>query len=209
MSDSDQKQKFMFDIRRFDAPKPEDEQPPEPVFTESEVEKIKLDSIAYGKTIGLNEATTAREEVLVAVVKHLEQLLLDLIKAEDIIEEQRNRDVINLSLKIVQKLFPKLLEDNTISEIENMVMEALASRQEEPRIVITVHEDILDLLKERVDDIASNSGFQGKIIIVSGNMLKSDCRVEWANGGAERNCETIFSTIENILSKQLPSNNLD
>ncbi len=210
MVEGDKKQKFMFDARNFDTDSSkEDEIPPEPTFTESEVEKIKLENIAYGKKIGLEEASKTREEALLASLNHAESLLKELILAEDKREKEKNREVINLSLKIIQKLFPKLLEQNNIDEIENMVLSAIANRQEEARIVITVHEDILDLLKDRIDNISNKAGFQGKIILIANSdMLKSDCRVEWANGGAERNCEAILSVIENILSKQLPTSSV-
>ena len=199
-----EKQKFMFDLNSFDTPDPEDEVPPEPMYSETEVNKIKEDSFQYGKSMGVEETRQAQEEVLISLMKQVEVLVAQLVLAEMKREEENNNAIIRLSLQMVQKLFPKFGEDNAIEEIEHMVKDILVQRKDEPRLVITVHDSILDKLQERVDQMAQNAGFQGAVILMaSTDLLQTDCRVEWADGGADRNFNKIFSELERCLSKQL------
>lgn len=48
--------------------------------------------------------------------------------------------------------------------------------------------------------MAQASGYPGEIILINEPMAHiSDCRVEWANGGAERNFSKLLETIESTL----------
>ncbi len=198
------KQKFMFDRNSFEDPnKKEPETPPELTFTETEVEEIKKTSFASGKASGVEESSKSQEDSLIKLMEHMKNLIGDMIAEADKREEEKNNAIIHVSLKMVQKLFPNLLGEVALEEVNHMVVEALSLRQEEPRVVITVHDSMLDSLKERIDAISEKSGFQGKIILMAGDVSQSDCRVEWADGGAERSFEKTFMAIENALSKQL------
>ena len=91
-----------------------------------------------------------------------------------------------------------------MDEIESTVQAVLEKRKEEPRLVVTVHDSILDKLRSRMDTLGESAGFHGKVILMGGDDLApTDCRIEWADGGAEKNFEQIFTEIENTLSRQL------
>ena len=68
-------------------------------------------------------------------------------------------------------------------------------------MVPTMH---LDALKNRMDDLALERGFAGKLILIADDTMEaSDCRVEWADGGAERLYERLFAQIENEFAKSM------
>ncbi|TNE26136.1 MAG: hypothetical protein EP349_10105 [Alphaproteobacteria bacterium] len=201
-SDGDKTKKFLFDLRSFDAPDPEHVEPPK--FSEEEVAKFKQDSFESGKSSGMDEARRQQEETLIALMQNMAVLLTKLLESEARREEEKNNAIIRLSLKIAQKLFPGLAKAHAMDEIERTVQAVLEKRKEEPRLVVTVHDSILDKLRGRMDALSESAGFHGKVILMGGDDLApTDCRIEWADGGAEKNFEQIFTEIENTLSKQL------
>ena len=91
-----------------------------------------------------------------------------------------------------------------LPEIENVVVKAIEIRQDEPRIVVTVHSAHLEALKTRIDAIALEKGYAGKVILIADDNLPStDCRVEWSDGGVERLYESLFAQIENEFTKSI------
>jgi len=199
----DKTKKFLFDLRSFDAPDPAHVEPAK--FSEDEVAKFKKESFESGKSSGIDETRRQQEETLIALMQNMTALLTKLLENEMRREDEKNNAIILLSLKIAQKLFPGLAKDNALEEIERTVQAVLAKRKEDPRLVVTVHDSILDKLRERMDAISESAGFHGKVILMGGDdhLAPTDCRIEWADGGAEKNFEQIFTEIENTLSKQL------
>lgn len=201
-SDGDKTKKFLFDLRSFDTPDPEDMAPP--TFSEEDVSKFKKESFESGKSSGLDEARRQQEETLIALMRNMAVLLEKLLENEARRENDKNNAIIRLSLKIAQKLFPGLAKAHAMDEIESTVQAVLEKRKEEPRLVVTVHDSILDKLRSRMDTLGESAGFHGKVILMGGDDLApTDCRIEWADGGAEKNFEQIFTEIENTLSRQL------
>jgi len=201
-SDGDKTKKFLFDLRSFDTPDPEHVEPPK--FSEEDVVQFKQESFESGKSSGMDEARRQQEETLIALMRNMAVLLEKLLESEARRENEKNNAIIRLSLKIAQKLFPGLAKAHAMDEIESTVQAVLEKRKEEPRLVVTVHDSILDKLRSRMDILGENAGFHGKVILMGGDDLApTDCRIEWADGGAEKNFEQIFTEIENTLSRQL------
>ncbi|HEX2752598.1 MAG TPA: flagellar assembly protein FliH, partial [Alphaproteobacteria bacterium] len=87
-------------------------------------------------------------------------------------------------------------------EIERVIIENLEVRKDEPRIAVMVPTEHLEILKARVDDMALQRGFAGKLILIADDAMgPSDCRVEWADGGAERLYASLFAQIEGEFAK--------
>jgi flagellar assembly protein FliH len=99
---------------------------------------------------------------------------------------------------------PELMRKFALEEIERVITESLEIRREEPRIAVTVPTMYLDTLKSRIDNLALEKGFSGKMILISDDHLApSDCRVEWADGGAERLYERLSSQVEAEFAKAI------
>ena len=76
--------------------------------------------------------------------------------------------------------------------------------RDEPRIVVRVADDLLDALRDRLSQVARAAGFQGKIVLLSDDTLQdSAVRLEWADGGAERDPAQTWREIDDILGRVL------
>lgn len=201
-TDSDVKmKKFMFDQNDFDK-KLEAEAPP--VFTEEQLALAKTQALTQGKQDALKEAKASQEEqilkTLAAMMNHVENL----VRAEDRREVEKSVDAAKLALRITHKLLPQFAQKFSLGEIEHVILEAIDARRDEPRIAVTVPTAHLDALKKRIDDVALEKGYAGKLILIADdNLALTDCRVEWADGGAERLYERLFSQVENEFAKAI------
>ena len=204
-------QKFMFD-RSFDpeeeapekAPEFEavEEEPQEEVamFTEEQMAVARESGFTSGKEEGILEAAEAMDRRVHDVLQAIDERFTALFAEQNKANAKRFQEAIRLATGITRKCFPTLNEEHGLDEIENMVSEALKKIIEEPRVVIYTHPDLRQPLTDRIKPITAGAEFEGQVMIMDDKMVEfGDCRVEWGNGGAERNTGELRQKIEEIV----------
>jgi flagellar assembly protein FliH len=176
------------------------EAPPEPTYFDQDLAQARADGMAAGKEAGRQEALESVEnaaaEALTAIGRHLPALE----ESVTAMQERQLRAAVDVSAAMVRKFLPRLAQDNGLQEIEAVVRDAMTRLRDEPRIVIRVCDALLDTVKTRVDTLAGNTGFEGKIVFLAEEgMGPSDVRVEWADGGAERDTARIWQDIDEAI----------
>ncbi len=189
--------KFLFDQNNFDGNQPE-----EVVYTEEQMMLAKSQSLAAGKAEGMRE-TQAQQEARIG-----DLLQKTLIQTENLVRNEERRelekcgDTVRLAMQVVHKLLPGFARQYALPEIERVILQSIEARRDEPRIAITVPTAHLEALKSRVESLSAGKAYAGKVILIADDTLaETDCRVEWADGGAERLFERLFSQIDNEFAK--------
>lgn len=192
--------KFLFDNNDFSKVK----STVEPSYNEEQLLLAKNQGYAQGKDDGVRETRQQQEDALAKILDKAIASLGQLAVSEDAREIEKCMGAASLAMKIVHRLLPKFAETYALPEIESVIIQSLEARRDEPRIAITVPTTHLEALRTRIDELALEKGFAGKtILIADDNMAPTDCRVEWADGGAERLYERLFSQIENEFAKAM------
>ncbi len=218
-------QKFIFD-RSFDdgrspprhdaeepveAP-PEEEAPPEPTFTQTELEEklAQARAEAYGQGFaegqekGRADAETEADLALAAALDRVDADLAQLIAAEEAARNARQQNTMRLTLAIVRKLMPAYIAQHGQAEVEAAVTAFLTELVDEVRLVIRVHEKWLDLLRDRIEDMAARHGFAGQVSVLADPRLgELDVKADWGDGGAERDPQALWAEVERIAGDLL------
>lgn len=201
--------KFLFDTIDFDAPEVVETAP---AFSEHDVEQARTDALSMGDARGYargraeaeREAQEAVDEKLRILLESVTIAIGRLTTAEDRREMEKCIDAARLALHVVHKLMPQLAASHGLPEIERVISAAIDARREEPRLAVTVATALLEPLKARVDILAQDRGFAGKIILLADDAMPAgDCRVEWADGGSERTLSRLMMQIEGEFSRAL------
>jgi flagellar assembly protein FliH len=178
-------------------------QPP-PVFTEAEMQGACDVARRQGEEAG---ALRGRNEALAAFDKQVAGALGTIAQQTAAIatgiaaEAAAAGKSVDLALAIVRKLHPALVERQGLAEIEMVLGQCLESLKQEPRLVAYVHGSRLDALQERLAQLSASSGFEGRVVLIGDDQMgESDCRVEWADGGVEREVGRIWRAIEEVLA---------
>ena len=205
-----QARKFLFDTS-FDAvwdadPGGEGEDGAKaPVFTEAELEQARAECLESGREAGFREAAASIEQTIARALEAIAGQLPDL--KETVVQDARRRDseALAAAMAVLRKLFADLTARHGLAEVEALVAECLERIREEPRVVIRVADPLLDSLRARLDALAEGCGFEGKIVLLAEEGLGAgDARVEWADGGAERDTAGIWRQVEDILARAAP-----
>ncbi len=201
--------KFLFDTVDFDEPEVVDTAP---TFSEADLATTREDAYrrgySEGQTQGRAEAAQAAQdavdEKLRILLEDVSTRLRHLTSDEDRREMEKCIDAARLALHVVHKLMPQLAQNHGLPEVERIIARAIDARRDEPRIAITVAPALLEHVKERINPLAQERGFAGKMIVVADEaMALSDCRVEWADGGSERLMARLMGNIEDEFTRAI------
>lgn len=199
--------KFLFDTS-FD---PEDmdrsgpgRKPAKPKFGEEDLEKARTDGFAAGKESGRQEVMQSIEQQISTALNAISGQLTGLSQAQVQASERQARSAVEAALTVMRKMFPHLASRHGLAEIESLVCDCLERLRTEPRIVIRVADSLLDRVEQRVSQLAACAGFDGKIVFLSQEGLHpGDIRVEWADGGAERDSDRLWHKIDQIIARTI------
>lgn len=176
--------------------------PPPPKFSEADLEQARVEGHAAGKSVGAQEAMQTIEQQISQATNAISTEMNALSEAQIKSNERHGREALEVALSVVRKLFPRLADMNGLAEIEAVVRDCLERLRNEPRIVIRICDSLLDPVEARLGELAVQAGFEGKIVYLSQDGLNpGDVRVEWADGGAERDSEQLWREIDQITAR--------
>jgi len=181
--------------------------PEAPMFSEAEMQgacdMARRQGEEAGVARGKADAIAAFDKQVSAALAAISQQTAAIAKATESEALAASRSV-DLALAIVKKLFPALAARDGIAEIEAILNHCLASLKQEPRLVAYVSAAQLDALQGRLAELTAANGFEGRVVLIGDEkMADSDCRVEWADGGVERDGALIWRTIEEAINQYL------
>ncbi len=198
--------KFMFDTS-FDFGRLRDEpEAEEPMFDTQAVEAARAQGFEEGKEAGLAAAREALEYSIEQCLATLSERVGEIGGQVAVTRETATQEAATIAVAIARKVLPALTRLHGVDEIEAIVTECLGRVAEEPRIVVRVSGEDLPGLRGRLDSIVAAGGFGGRIVLLADPEMKAgDCRVEWADGGAERDGARLWreidAAIDNIVVK--------
>ncbi len=205
--------KFLFDTEFGTASVPlqkEEKAPPPPPRLYTEVDKDQFCAVAQeeGFNSGKAEALVGIEASITQTLEMVNSQLQQIAQNSESKYENIRCEAASLSLAIANKLAPALLAKLPEVEVLSMVTECLADLHDEPRIVVRATDQVCSALSERIDQLTHSTGYQGSIILLPDDMLSdADCRIEWADGGVERNLAETTQKIGAVIDRFIRTNN--
>ncbi len=194
-------QKFMFD-RSFDpgaAPRPPERKPI--TLKPDEYDALKQETYEAGFAAGKKAQDDDHARKLLAIMERVAARLDEAAALAEALRRQQENDATGLALAIARKILPDFAAKHGMGEIEAILSRTLAEMIHEPRLVVRVHEAQFDEVSTRIHAITAQKAYAGKVIVLAdADVRPNDCRIEWADGGIERNAESTMKDIESALA---------
>lgn len=180
--------------------------------TREAVEK-EVSEIAYQKgfEVGLEEGKGAgQSQAWSEALDTIQQKTNDLLEAMnghleklEPLAEKLAQDcfdsTMEMSLAVVKKILPSMTAEAT-EEIRQLLEQNFHFLVKEPKIIVKIHPDMAESVKEKLADLAKKNSFSGKISINKDESLpKTDCHVEWEYGGLSRSVQSLLDETEELL----------
>ncbi|MEE2934043.1 MAG: FliH/SctL family protein [Pseudomonadota bacterium] len=174
----------------------------EPTFSMEEVEAAKQKAFDEGQAAANEIAQNCFES---KITEALEKIAIEIGVLED--EQQRlHRSTQALASELVRRIGERLLPQTAavhgFEEIEHALEQCLDLINENVRVTIRVHTDCAAEIEKRFQSMLGSHKCQADITIVGDEKMgPADCAIMWGDGGAERDFDSLWGTIDATLSK--------
>ena len=183
-----------------------EEAEPEPeiiTFTEEEVaEKVKnAEQEAFEK--GYKAAQESIEQNTKELLETINTKLIAIIANSNKAEEKAEHEVFTLAKAVVDKLVPGLNDEYATEIVNKFIKDNFNSFKNESKLSFYIHPDIISYVQETIAKLANSYDFEGKISLhKDAGLGKADCRIEWENGGVERNSAELSERVKDLLAEE-------
>ncbi len=212
-------QKYMFDLD-FDHPTPaeprateaevepeapeEPEPPPPPTFTEEELAIARDSAYAEGRDSGRAEAMETLEQATAAALTAITGHMDALFRRQEEANDANARNAVRVAMAVLRKILPAACEKHAFDEVAKVIEEVVGHILDEPRIIVRLAAALVDPVRDRLEAVAQAHGFEGRVVVQADPRLAAgDCRVEWTDGGAERDQARLMQEIEAVVARAL------
>ncbi len=210
--------KYMFDVDFGpppEAPAPEiveeedeaiaeQEEPPPPTFSEEELNIARDTAYAEGRRQVADEGAEAAGRKIADMLAVIAGGMDDLVRRQADANAETMEAAVGIAMTAFRKMLPALSETDTFAEVARAVEEVIGHILDEPRIIVRVAAPLVEPLRDRLETVADAHGFEGRVLVQPDDRLAhGDCRVEWADGGAERNQERLMREIDLVIERGL------
>ncbi len=182
----------------------EEEPPPPPTFSEEELTLARDQAYEAGRQAGLEAAQADSERLIGTALTIIAQQFQDLAATQADANEACLREAIRVAAAIARKLLPEFSRRHGTVEIEGVVHECVSHLDREPKVTIRANPAQLDAIRDGAKRAAEAAAFEGKLVFHADQRVAlGDCRVEWGDGGAERDQDRIWAEIESVVDRAL------
>ena len=177
-----------------------------PTITLVEAERRRADaeSVAYRKGFAAGQVQ-AQGEATERVAAALAVIADGLARIERVlagIEAQLETEAVDVAVAVGRKLATELIAREPFTEIGALASECFRQLVATPHVAVRIGPDIYDEAKHKLDEIAALHGFQGRLSVLSdASLLAGDCRIEWAEGGVDRDRTAAFAAIDDVVGR--------
>lgn len=173
-----------------------------PTFSEDEVNAARDAGFKAGKEAGLQEAAGSMERQVSEALTHIGERLDTLFGAQRKSVEDLRVQAVKMAGALTRKVLPGWSEREGLGEIKRLAGELLERLRSEPRVVFAVNDSLRDTVTQTLATIVDNRGIDTAVEVVGDpNIAIGDCRLEWSDGGAERNTAALIEEIDTIIAR--------
>lgn len=181
-----------------------------PTFTEEELEAAKsaarADGYAEGHAEGRAEAEGEAQSEIARALEIVAHEVARLADRQRLANDQQEAALARVATQIMGKLMPVYVEIHGPDEAAAVVRDCMRTLQDAGRLTVRCSEKESDRLRELLDAVVANTGFEGQLrVIPDAELDVSDIIADWGAGGAQRKFEDIWSDISDAVESSIES----
>ncbi len=103
------------------------------------------------------------------------------------IETRLECEAVEVAVAVARKLAPALIEREPFAEISALASDCFRQLVASPHIAVRINDGLYATAREKLDGIVRARGFEGRLVVLAEpDIAPGDCRIEWADGGINR-----------------------
>jgi flagellar assembly protein FliH len=117
------------------------------------------------------------------------------------IEARLECEAVEVAVAVARKLAPALIAGEPFGEISALAGDCFRQLISAPHIAVRVNDALYAAAREKLDDIARARSYEGRLVVLAEpDIAIGDCRIEWADGGINRDSATAEAAISDAVA---------
>ncbi len=168
----------------------------------NEAEEGRKESYTKGVEDGRAQALQEIEAATREAITQFTNAATALFDQRAQLETGLKHEMVHLAYAIASKLSSALIRTRPTAEVQALIEDCLATVSQEPRLVVRVSENVSEPITKQLDAMKNATSFAGDIVLIGEPKMNDlDCRVEWPDGGSERNYNAVKQQIEETVQR--------
>ena len=199
--------KFLFDMD-FSAPDRMRERPATPAEIAQKIAAAEARAYRDGYDAAQREAKAESDRRSAAALEEIGVNIKSIAQRFSGIETRMETEAVDVAVAVARKLCSTLIAAEPLSEIVGLVKDCFSHLVATPHLVVRINEALYDAAHERIERLATQSGFEGRLVILAEpEIATGDCKIEWADGGVVLEREAIEAKINELVGRYIASRN--
>jgi flagellar assembly protein FliH len=120
------------------------------------------------------------------------------------IETRLECEAVEVAVAVARKLAPALVDREPFAEISALASDCFRQLVASPHIAVRVGDGLYAAAREKLEDIVRARGFEGRLVVLAESDIgPGDCRIEWADGGINRDSARVDAAIGEAVARYL------
>lgn len=150
----------------------------------AEAEKAAHDR---GYAAAQNDAKVESDRRIAAALERIAAAVAAGNSALRAIETRLESEAVEVAVAVGRKLAPALIAREPFAEIAALASDCFRQLIATPHIAVRVNDALYSTTQEKLGEIARARGFEGRLVVLAeSDIAPGDCRIEWADGGVNR-----------------------
>jgi flagellar assembly protein FliH len=192
--------KFLFD---HDFAKAAEVKPAIPLAVhEADLREADASGYRRGFAAAKAEILAEAEQRSAAALEHIAATLADVARGLTGVEAKLETEAVEVAVAVAKKLAAALIEREPLVEISALAMDCFRHLVNAPHVVVRVNDAPHASVGKPIEEMVRAHGLAGHLVVLAEPDIRTgDCRIEWADGGVNRDRSLTEAAIDEAVSR--------
>ena len=148
------------------------------------------------------EILAEAEECTAAALERIAAALEGVARGLSGVEARLETEAVDVAVAVAKKLAAALIEREPLAEISALAMDCFRHLVNAPHVVVRVNDAQHASVGKPIEEMVRSRGLSGHLIVLAeADIQTGDCRIEWADGGVNRDRAATEAAIDEAVTR--------
>jgi flagellar assembly protein FliH len=155
-----------------------------------------------GYAVAKAEILAEAEQRAAAALERVAAVFENLMRGLTGVEARLETEAVNVAVAVGKKLAAALIEREPLAEISALAMDCFRHLVTAPHVVVRVNDAQHTSVGKPIEEMVRARGLASHLVVLAEPDIKTgDCRIEWADGGVNRDRGATEAVIDEAVSR--------
>ncbi|MCC6888466.1 MAG: flagellar assembly protein FliH [Hyphomicrobiales bacterium] len=155
-----------------------------------------------GREQGAREAKAEADRNWAALIQGIAASIAALDRQLEAVATKIETEAVEVAVAVAKKLAPQLMAQEPVVEIAALATGCFRNLVKCPHLVVRVNDALHESARAKLDEIVRRCSPDTRLVVLAESEIAvGDCRIEWADGGIDRDAAAIAAAIDEAVSR--------